>query len=293
MPLTDFMEEALKRALQKAMYWHQIDVQREPRRRIENDAGLLFAEQAYDVLLAYFQADLSEAPREDEDDRKVAIIIAAIAAALLARKRRDVGLLRPGLEQALRVGANFGGLARYGITTDLQAIRAEQYLLEHGGELIKDLNDFTVKELRQTLARSVREGASIEDTASRLMTKMDDMRWYRAKRIAITESSKAWSYAELEAADVMEKAGFNMVKEWLLGPAHPRYDICDHNHEEGAIPLKQLFSSGDMAPPQHPNCGCSLITYPAGGDQPWGSQVLGQMPYMPFGFDTGDKNADR
>jgi len=150
-----------------------------------------------------------------------------------------------------------------------------------------------MQELRQVLARGLRDGVSMEDLASRLMTKMDDYRLYRARRIAITESSKAWSYAELKSAGAMEDAGYKMVKEWLLGPAHPRYDICDHNHEEGAIPLNRSFSSGDMAPPQHPNCGCSLITYPAGGDQPWGTQVLGGLPFMPYGFDQGDRNANR
>jgi hypothetical protein len=95
----------------------------------------------------------------------------------------------------------------------------------------------------------------------------------------------------MESGYEMERSGYRMVKEWLLGPMHPRYDPCDHNHEEGAIPLKRPFSTGDMAPPQHPNCGCSLITYPTDGEQPWGSQILGQTPLMPFGFDQGDQNA--
>lgn len=290
---TDFMEEALTRALQKTMYWHQMDVQRQPRERIERLSASMFAAQSYDILLAFFQADLSEATKEEEDDRKIAAILFLIAAALTARLGRDVAGLSPGLEDALRVALLNGGLTRYGITADLRAIDAERYLASHGAELVKGINDFTMQELRQVLARGLRDGVSMEDLASRLMTKMDDYRLYRARRIAITESSKAWSYAELKSAGAMEDAGYKMVKEWLLGPAHPRYDICDHNHEEGAIPLNRSFSSGDMAPPQHPNCGCSLITYPAGGDQPWGTQVLGGLPFMPYGFDQGDQNANR
>jgi hypothetical protein len=293
MPLTDFMEEALTRALQKAMYWHQTDVQRQPRERIERLAASVFAAQSYDILLAFFQADLSEATKEQEDERKIAAILFLIAAALAARLGRDVAMLTPGLEDALRVALLNGGLTRYGINADIRAIDAERYLRQHGAELVKGINEFTMKELREVLARGLREGVSMEDLASRLMTKMDDYRLYRARRIAVTESSKAWSYAEMESAGRMEDAGYRMVKEWLLGPAHPRYDICDHNHEEGAIPLNRSFSSGDMAPPQHPNCGCSLITYPAGGDQPWGTQVLGGLPFMPFGFDQGDPNANR
>jgi len=292
--LTSFMEETLTRALQKAMYWHQMDVQRQPTERLMRDAAMMFATQSYDVLLAYFQADLSEAAKDEDDERKTAAILALVAAALAARLARDVATLRPGLEDALRVALLNGGLTRYGITADTRAIDAERYLRQHGADLVRDINEFTMKEMREVLAKGLREGVSSEELASRLMTKMDDYRLYRAKRIAVTETSKAWSYAELQSAGKMEDAGYKMVKEWLLGPMHPRYDPCDHNHEEGAIPLKRPFSTGDMAPPQHPNCGCSLITYPAGGEQPWGTQVLGGVPFMPFGFDQGDQtNATR
>jgi len=90
----------------------------------------------------------------------------------------------------------------------------------------------------------------------------------------------------------MEQAGFMMVKEWLLGPLHERMDLCDDNNQAGAIPLQQPFPSGDMATPQHPNCGCSIITYPAAGQpQPWGTAVGGLIPYPP-GFNQGDTNAN-
>lgn len=289
-----FMEETLTLALQKAMYWHQMDVQRQPTERLASAAAMMFATQSYDVLLAYFQADLSEATKKEEDDDKIAAILLLIAAALAARLGRDVATLQPGIDDALRVSLLNGGLTRYGITADIRAINAEKYLRVHGAELVKGINEVTMKEMRDVLAKGLREGVSSEELASRLMTKMDDYRLYRARRIAVTETSKAWSYAELQSAGKMEDAGYKMVKEWLLGPMHPRYDPCDHNHEEGAIPLKRPFSTGDMAPPQHPNCGCSLITYPAGGEQPWGTQVLGGLPFAPFGFDQGDQtNANR
>ena len=292
MPLTDFMEEALTRALQKTMYLHQVEVQHAARELIVRDSAWMFASQAYDVLLAVFTADLSEATaQEKENDRKVAIILAAITAALLARLGRDVAALRPGLTAALTTAIVNGGLSRYGITTDLRAIDAERYLIEHGAELVKGINEFTREEFKTILANGLRDGLSTEDVASRLMAKMDDYRYYRAQRIARTEASKAWSYAEMQSAGLMEEAGYKMVKEWLLGPMHPFYDPCDHNHEAGAIPLNRPFPAGDMAPPQHPNCGCSLITYPAGGNQPWGTPVDGALPFMPLGFDQGDPNA--
>jgi hypothetical protein len=90
----------------------------------------------------------------------------------------------------------------------------------------------------------------------------------------------------------MEQAGYRMVKEWLLGPMHPRYDICDHNAEAGAIPIHKSFPSGEMWTPAHPSCGCGVTSYPDPyRNQPWGNPVLGAIPMVPFGDDQGDANA--
>lgn len=285
------LEEALDKALAKTIYWHQIALLESSRRILEDNARQMFRAQAYDVLLAVFEADLSEATQEEKDKRKAAIVMAAIAAALAKRLSRDVQTLRPGLVAALTTAVIHSGLAKYGIKGDLHSLRAEEWLAQHGAELVKGINDYTREQMAGILADGLARGQSVEDIASRLTGRFEDMTYARARRIALTETSKAWSFAEMESANLMERAGYKMVKEWLLGPLHPRYDFCDHNHEAGAIPITQPFPMGDMAPPQHPNCGCSLITYPAGGDQPWGVQVLGQTPWMPFGFEQGDINA--
>lgn len=284
--------ETLDRALQTTLYYHRVAVLRSAEQELEQNALTMFRGQAYDVLMAYYQADLSEAQREDENDRKVAAILALIAAALEARIGRDVATLRPGLSAALATALAQSAFAKYGMTGDLRAIDAETYLLNHGAELVKGINKYTRERMRTILARALREGQSVDEVASKLMFSFDEMTYARARKIAITEASKAWSYAEMESGGLMEKAGYKMVKEWLLGPMHPFYDPCDHNHEAGAIPLNRPFPAGDMAPPQHPNCGCSLITYPADGPQPWGTPVNGQVPFLPFGgSDQGDTNA--
>jgi len=288
------LEETLTLALQKTLYYHRVSVLVPATNQIERDALNVFRGQAYDILLAIFAADLGEAKRdeEDDDDRAIAIILAAITAALAARLSRDVIALRPGLLSALTTAVVHSGLSKYGITGDIRSIAAESYLREHGAELVKGLNTYTKERMGKMLADAFARGDSIDTIATRIMSSFDDMSIARARKIAVTEASKAWSFAEMESAGVMEKAGYKMVKEWLLGPLHPRYDPCDHNHEAGAIPLNQAFPAGDMAPPQHPNCGCSLITYPDDAAvQPWGSTVAGRTPYPP-GFDQGDRNAN-
>jgi hypothetical protein len=286
------LEETLDRALQSALYYHRVDVLRGAEQEIERNAINMFRLQAYDLLIAFYDANVTikEAKKED-DDRELAALLLLLMAALHRRLAQDIRIMTPGLTLALEVALKQSALAKYGITGTLKDIDAEHYLRVHGAELVTGINTYTRERLRVMLADAFRRGASVEDVALKLMTSFDEMTYARGLKIARTEASKAWSYAEMQSAELAERAGYRMVKERLLGPMHPRYDICDHNHEEGAIPLKQLFSSGDMAPPQHPNCGCSLITYPSDGDQPWSSQILGQTPLMPFGSDTGDRNA--
>lgn len=280
--------KTLSKALAATMYLHRVEASKGAANIIERGAIDLFHSQSYDVLYALFESDLSES-KKDDDERKVAIILAAIAAALAARIGRDVQVMRPGLIAALSSAILNAGLTKYGVTADLRAIDAERFLREHGAELVKDINTYTRERLGRMLADAFARGDSIDVLASRIMAGFDDMTYARAARIARTEVVRAWSYAEMQSAELMEKAGFTMVKEWLLGPAHPRYDPCDHNHEQGAIPIHQPFSTADMAPPQHPHCGCSLITYPAPGKaQPWGAVVAGAVPYPPAWFDQGE-----
>jgi hypothetical protein len=284
------LEETLTKALQKTLYAHRVASLVGAQRQIEGNASALFAMQGYDILMALFTADMTEALSR-KDKRNIEIILAAIAAALAARVARDVQTLRPGIIAALTSAVVNAGLSKYGIQGDIRSIAAEKYLLEHGGELVTGLNTYTRERMSALLADAFASGDSFDVIANRIMASFDEMSLARALKIARTEASKAWSYAELETAGLMEQAGFTMLKEWLLGPAHPRFDICDHNNQAGAIPLHQPFPSGDMATPQHPSCECSTITYPAPGQpQPWGSAVGGLIPYPP-GFNQGDTNA--
>jgi hypothetical protein len=285
------LEETLTKALQTTLYAHREMSLRGAEVQIENGALAMFGMQGWDILLALYTADMSEALSR-KDKRNLAIILAAIAAALAARVSRDVQAMSPGILAALQAAVINAGLAKYGITGDIRQIQAQTYLLEHGGELVTGLNQFTKERLSKMLAKAFASGDSFDVIANRIMSAYDEMTYARALKIAKTEASKAWSFAEMESAGLMEQAGFVMVKEWLLGPMHPRYDICDHNNEAGAIPLHQPFPSGDMATPQHPSCGCSIITYPAAGQpQPWGSTLPGGLLPYPPGFDQGDRNA--
>lgn len=74
----------------------------------------------------------------------------------------------------------------------------------------------------------------------------------RAEMIAVTEVTRAWSHAMLL---VMRAAGLG-YKRWITRNDSRVCVRCRKNQAQGAIPVTQLFSSGDMVPPAHPRCRC-------------------------------------
>jgi hypothetical protein len=286
------LQEALDKALAATLYYHRIESLKPAVRTLEVASKRMFIAQAYEVLLAVYGADLSEATQQEKaDKRRAAIILAAITAALARRLSRDVALLQPGLAQALAIAVANAGLAKHGILANLRSVRAEKWIAEHGAELVTGINEFTREQMAIVLRDAFRAGKSVDAIAGDLMLKFGEMNYARAYRIAVTESAKAWSHVELEHAAAMEDAGFNMLKEWILNPLHPRYDECDMCSDAGAIPIKMPFPTGDQAPPQHPSCGCCLTSYPdTAQDQPWGATVFGLTPVAPFGG-QGEANA--
>jgi len=168
------LEETLTKALQKTLYAHRVMSLLGAERQIEGDASALFAMQGYDILMALFTADMTEALSR-KDKRNIEIILAAIAAALAARVTRDVLTLRPGLLAALEAAVINSGLTKYGITGDIRSIQAQTYLLEHGGELVTGLNAYTRERMSALLADAFASGDSFDVIANRIMASFDEM----------------------------------------------------------------------------------------------------------------------
>lgn len=280
-------DAALKKALAASLYLHRVEALREPVEVLRADVQQMFAEQGSSVLWLLYRDDLdfTEASQGEGEKRRRALglVMVAIAEALAARLGRDVDTISPGLSRALAVALMQASLSRYGITTSLASINAQRWIAAHGAELVKGINAYTRESLTALLRDGIARGLTSREIANQMVLRFADMNYARAYRIAVTEASKAWSFAELEGARLMEESGFTMVKEWVLGPLHPRFDLCDDNSNVGGIPLNQPFPSGDMATPQHPHCGCGIVTYPSPAvEQPWGTTVLGQVALVPW-----------
>lgn len=79
----------------------------------------------------------------------------------------------------------------------------------------------------------------------------------RAALIARTEISRANNYGALSGyITARDRANISLKKEW--SPDADACPVCIGNQDDGAIDLEDDFSSGDAAPPAHPNCECAI-----------------------------------
>jgi len=114
--------------------------------------------------------------------------------------------------------------------------------------------DTTKEEISQILQDGVDNGDSIDTISASLGQYFDDGSQWKAERLARTEVSDAYNQGNLE--------GFRQTdipyKSWLTDGDSPD-ETCNGNEADGVIPTDQSFSSGDDAPPGHPNCECTLL----------------------------------
>jgi SPP1 gp7 family putative phage head morphogenesis protein len=122
-----------------------------------------------------------------------------------------------------------------------------------GAQLVTMISNST----RQMLAQSVADGMDRGLSTGELADELKDNYAFsdaRAETIARTEMA----FADVSASEAVYREAGADKKKWLL--ADEEYcDICALNAAAGAIPFDDPFPSGEMMPPEHPNCRCDLI----------------------------------
>lgn len=147
-------------------------------------------------------------------------------------------------------------------TDDYAAERAAELvgMKWDGKKLIPNPNpEFSITEntrklLRATVVQALKEGWG----ASKLRDAIIDNYGFspaRSLMIARTERQLAQNKGALKAA---KASGVVTRKRWVLASEHPMDDECDENDHDGWIPVDEDFTSGDDAPPAHPNCACNV-----------------------------------
>ena len=125
---------------------------------------------------------------------------------------------------------------------------------KHGATLVKGMDEETKRRLAHTISQGIENKRGIPGLSRDIRNTFGDMSKYRSELVARTETANALSQASLDSMADMGIDG----KEWVTAGDADVSDECEANEAEGVIPVGQAFSGGVMAPPQHPDCRCSL-----------------------------------
>lgn len=138
---------------------------------------------------------------------------------------------------------------------NLSTEKATAWAQAHAAELVGyDFPEATRDMLRGTIAQAIEEGWSPYELSDALM---DTYAFSadRARVIAETEQTNAVMQGELQG---WQESGVVSGSVWLLTNNENECELCEANADAGEVPLGEAFPSGATAPPQHPNCQCSL-----------------------------------
>ena len=132
-----------------------------------------------------------------------------------------------------------------------------------GGVLVDNPDaDWAITETTREMLRSaIADGLSQNLSADDLQKVIQDSYAFsadRARVITATEVAKANVQGALDGAREAAAQGVVLKKVWLTSNSDNCCDDCTDNEDDGPIELDESFSSGDDAPPGHPNCQCSI-----------------------------------
>lgn len=150
-----------------------------------------------------------------------------------------------GKEALAEVGVDIG--------FDVDNPAAIDYLNNHALEMATQVGETIKEDLTLQLMQGIETGASVRDTADAISSFFESEGDWRSKRIARTETIRAYSQGSLQG---YIQSGVVEGVYWM--PDDQACPICLQNAGDGVIKLGSTFSSGDTAPPAHPNCECAI-----------------------------------
>lgn len=109
--------------------------------------------------------------------------------------------------------------------------------------------------LRANVREAIAEGLSVDDLAGKLRDAYGFSR-ERAEVIARTETIAASNAGALES---YRASGVVGGKQWLTAEDDRVSEDCAANGEAGTVAIDAAFPSGASAPPDHPNCRCTIV----------------------------------
>ena len=175
-----------------------------------------------------------------------------------------------------QAGQDFFDTAGVAGMFDLTDTNMMQYLQQYAGQLVTKVDATTRQQLAQALWEGLGGGGGsplamdalaryLQNEMNQLGNALAGMSRQRARMIAITETARAESVGNLIA---MLQTGVKL-KQWSITTGACL--ICEGNQSMGGIPILDQFPSGDLSPPAHPVCRCSITAWfpPDAAQQPF------------------------
>jgi SPP1 gp7 family putative phage head morphogenesis protein len=133
--------------------------------------------------------------------------------------------------------------------------RSVEWAQQRAAELVTQIEENTREMLQATVVAAIQEGWGADRLGDEI-AESAAFSDYRAEMIGRTEVISANNQGALAA---YRDSGVAMGKSWLTAQDDLVSEECEGNEADGVIGLDEDFSSGDAAPPLHPNCRCVLL----------------------------------
>ena len=265
MALWRSLRDAQGRKERRAALWHQVDAQtRSQEGAWERAIRRLFARQKQTVLKRLearagrwakaVQTRQGDEPPEDinpDDVFDPAYWTGETEAAVI------------GLYDSLYAMAGARVAASVGSPFDITDPRVQQAISYRASQLAQRVSETTYDAIRSVILNGIQAGSSIPEIASGIEAVFEEASRTRATLIARTETIAASADGSLAAYDQARDAGFldGYGKVWIA-ELDDRTDAECEGLDGETVGFDESFSSGDDAPPAHPDCRCAIGAEP-------------------------------
>lgn len=142
---------------------------------------------------------------------------------------------------------------RIGGTFQIPNDKFKEFFAERDNYLIDGVDSTTKDQIVNQIVRGKMQGMTNDEIAAQMAESMDEIASSRADTIVNTEVANAMQQAEL---DTYQEQGIQQ-KTWVTSEDELVCPVC--GDMDGEVQnVDDEFSSGDDAPPAHPNCRCYI-----------------------------------
>jgi len=153
------------------------------------------------------------------------------------------------------------------ISFNLSNQRANDWIIENGAKLVKNVNETSKFYIKNIVKNGVQEGLSYDKIAANITKRYKEFAIgkpqlhirSRAHLVAITETGNAYEAGAREGAKQANDAGLIMEKKWSTTGDNRVSELCLVNEGDSWININSVFASGHDRPLRFPGCRCAAL----------------------------------